>query len=61
MRIKSIAAEESELVITIETLRRKMVQTGMQEGLGSKNTLTLSRQLDDFITKYQKHGFIETI
>ncbi|WHZ00472.1 aspartyl-phosphate phosphatase Spo0E family protein [Neobacillus sp. YX16] len=53
MPFSPITNEQSELIRIIESLRREMIQTGMKEGLTSKNTIKISRKLDEYIVKYQ--------
>lgn len=60
MLIQPNTDEKSELMMMIEVLRKKMIQTGLKEGLSSKNTLSLSQQLDEIITKYQESSYIES-
>ncbi|KAA9029920.1 aspartyl-phosphate phosphatase Spo0E family protein [Niallia endozanthoxylica] len=53
MLVKSNPDEKKDLINAIDSIREKMIQTGMQEGLASVKTLTLSQTLDEYITKYQ--------
>lgn len=41
------------LEMVISSLREKMIQIGIQEGLNSENTIKLSQELDHYILKYQ--------
>lgn len=38
---------------TIESLRKELINSGMQEGLTHEKTLELSQKLDTFIARYQ--------
>ena len=44
---------EYHLLKTIKFLRKEMIRLGIQEGLTSEKTLSISRKLDIYITKYQ--------
>lgn len=48
---------EKNLVYKIETLRKEMIQSGMEEGLSSKKTIELSQLLDQYMLKYQKLNY----
>lgn len=50
----SIPVKEGNLVTVIETLRKEMIRTGIEEGLASQKTLALSQLLDLYIMKYQE-------
>lgn len=56
MLLLSFTNEKSDLIMTIESLRYKMIQTAIKEGFGSKNTITISQQLDDYIAQFQESG-----
>jgi hypothetical protein len=46
--------EESDLIIKIEILRRKMIATGISKGLTSPETIQLSQKLDDLLIRKRK-------
>ncbi|MEQ2527102.1 aspartyl-phosphate phosphatase Spo0E family protein [Robertmurraya yapensis] len=50
----SIPVKEGNLVNVIETLRKEMIRTGIEEGLASQKTIALSQLLDLYIMKYQQ-------
>lgn len=52
--------EISELMKTIESLRKQMIISGLTEGLSSKNTIAISQRLDEHIAKYQSIHFFKT-
>ncbi|MEH7094938.1 aspartyl-phosphate phosphatase Spo0E family protein [Neobacillus vireti] len=45
--------EKEKIENAIELLRAEMIRIGMTEGLGSQQTLQISKKLDRYITKYQ--------
>lgn len=45
--------EKSDLTKIISSLRQEMIQTGLKEGLTSKNTVEISQKLDKYIALYQ--------
>ncbi|NRD77730.1 aspartyl-phosphate phosphatase Spo0E family protein [Bacillus sp. BRMEA1] len=45
--------QKRKLELDIETLRKEMIQIGMIEGLASKRTIKISKNLDRSIAKYQ--------
>ncbi|WP_071392934.1 aspartyl-phosphate phosphatase Spo0E family protein [Bacillus tuaregi] len=53
MLVKFNHDEKKDLINTIDSIREKMIQAGMQEGLASMRTIALSQTLDEYITKYQ--------
>ena len=44
---------EQMLIINIQSLREKMIQIGLKEGLQSQNTIELSQKLDNLLNIYQ--------
>lgn len=44
---------KSDLMETIDVLRKEMIHIGTHEGLSSENTIKVSQKLDIFIAKYQ--------
>jgi hypothetical protein len=42
-----------KLIKTIESLRKEMILTGIQEGFSSERTIAISQELDIHITRYQ--------
>lgn len=50
--ICSVDSKE-KLLVNIETLRLKLIQIGIKEGLASTKTIEISQELDILITKYQ--------
>lgn len=49
----TISENEDDVLKTIKFLRKEMIHSGIQEGLTSEKTLSISRKLDIYITKYQ--------
>jgi hypothetical protein len=45
--------EITKLEKTIESLRKKMIRIGIQEGLNSERTIAISQELDIYIAMYQ--------
>lgn len=45
---------KKQLLHEIETLRRKMMNIAVQEGLTSTEALNLSRKLDQLLNNYEK-------
>lgn len=52
-----ISADKSELLYTIESLRKEMIRISNKEGLTSEKTIEISQKLDSFITRYQAVNF----
>lgn len=50
----SVLYNEKNLETKIETLRKEMIQSGIEEGLSSKKTIEISHLLDQYLLKYQK-------
>lgn len=48
---------QENLINKIETIRKEMIQTGIQEGLSSKRTIELSQLLDQYVLQYQKQTY----
>lgn len=48
-----VLEEKIELIWTINFLREEMIYIGLKEGLTSRNTLTISQKLDQYIARYQ--------
>lgn len=57
MFLSANSIEKSELLKTIETLRKEMIQIGNKEGFSSTQTLEISQKLDTFIFKYQASNY----
>ncbi|WLR51245.1 aspartyl-phosphate phosphatase Spo0E family protein [Bacillus tianshenii] len=54
--------KDNELVMTMEDLeeyisgrRKELIQIGMEKGLQNEETIQYSRELDYYLTLYQKH------
>jgi hypothetical protein len=43
-----------ELLIIIDNLKEKLVQSGFEHGLNDPKTLKISQQLDIYIVQYQR-------
>lgn len=41
------------LLVSIQSLRERMIQIGLSEGLQSKNTIEISQKLDKLLNIYQ--------
>lgn len=48
---------EDNLMNKIESLRKQMIRTGIEEGLSSKKTIELSQLLDQYVLQYQQRNF----
>lgn len=57
MILMPITKDKSELLGTIESLRKELIRIGNQEGLSSRKTIEISQKLDLFISKYQTIRF----
>jgi hypothetical protein len=44
---------QCDLLIQINKLRNKMIETGLTKGLNNKETIKLSRDLDQLLFTYQ--------
>jgi hypothetical protein len=49
---------KTELLNQINTLRMKMIQSGLENGLNNWETINLSKQLDHLLYIYQSNHFI---
>lgn len=45
---------EENLISKIESLRKQMIRTGIEEGLSSQKTIELSQLLDQYVLQYQE-------
>jgi hypothetical protein len=45
--------KQCDLLIQINILRNKMIETGLTKGLNNKETIKLSRDLDQLLYTYQ--------
>jgi hypothetical protein len=45
--------KQCDLLIQINKLRNKMIETGLTKGLNNKETIKLSRDLDQLLYTYQ--------
>jgi hypothetical protein len=43
------------LKLHLEYIRKKMIRSGLENGLQSPKTIRLSKQLDQILNQYQKH------
>ncbi|WP_144061446.1 aspartyl-phosphate phosphatase Spo0E family protein [Bacillus sp. 1NLA3E] len=53
MILMPIKVDSCEIMRTIESLRKEMIQIGIKEGLQSEKTIKISQRLDVFIAQYQ--------
>lgn len=49
-----IINKEFELIDKIESIRKEMIQIGLQEGLNCRKVVVISQNLDTYITQYQR-------
>ncbi|PKG23561.1 aspartyl-phosphate phosphatase Spo0E family protein [Niallia nealsonii] len=46
--------EANNLLVHIQSLRKELIEMGLQEGFQSTNTIQISQKLDTYIVLYQK-------